>query len=530
MTLVLCSPDGRLLGALPPFDVASPWWPDVEPVVAGAQARFKVRATVLRVLRTTGRGPDGGAGVYLAETPDAVDQLEEPDAELRGLARAEHALRQPWARPGGPAADVAWADERLAAAGRPRSGHATQVKSWNLSCVLRLPTVAGAVWCKHVPAFLGHEGGVLEAVGRDDPDLVPEVLARRRDADGTSVTLLADVPGVDQWEAPEPVLATMARRWVGVQARWAVRMPELLALGVPDQRSTALAAAVAALVRRPDVRATLDGPELEAVDAVVAALPDRLAALEACGLPATLVHGDLHPGNWIGDGRRLVLVDWGDSVVGTPDARRPGVPRAGAGRPGARPGPGRRRPGVGAGGAGRRSRAGDGPRRPGRRAAPRAGLPPLPRRHRGDRTRLPRAGRPRHAQARGGDCVGSHVVIRAFRRARVGSLRMLITTANELPGYDITQVIGEVFGLTVRSRNIGSQLGAGLKSLVGGELRGMTTMLAQGRQQAIDRLVEETQAKGGNAIVAMRFDTSEFGGMGTEICAYGTAVVAQPAG
>ena len=105
---------------------------------------------------------------------------------------------------------------------------------------------------------------------------------------------------------------------------------------------------------------------------------------------------------------------------------------------------------------------------------------------------------------------------------------MLITTGNELPGYDVTKVIGEVFGLTVRSRNIGSQLGAGLKSLVGGELRGMTTMLAQGRQQAIDRLTEEAQARGGNAIIAMRFDTSEFGGMGTEICAYGTAVVVQP--
>jgi uncharacterized protein YbjQ (UPF0145 family) len=107
---------------------------------------------------------------------------------------------------------------------------------------------------------------------------------------------------------------------------------------------------------------------------------------------------------------------------------------------------------------------------------------------------------------------------------------MLITTGNELPGYDITQVLGECFGLTVRSRNLGSQLGAGLKSLVGGELRGMTTMLADGRNQAIARLIEEAQAKGGNAIIAMRFDTSEFAGTGTEICAYGTAVVAQPAG
>lgn len=105
---------------------------------------------------------------------------------------------------------------------------------------------------------------------------------------------------------------------------------------------------------------------------------------------------------------------------------------------------------------------------------------------------------------------------------------MLITTGNELPGYEITKVIGEVFGLTVRSRNVGSQLGASLKSLVGGELRGMTTMLAQGRQQALDRLTEETESRGGNAIVAMRFDTSEFAGMGTEICAYGTAVVVRP--
>jgi uncharacterized protein YbjQ (UPF0145 family) len=105
---------------------------------------------------------------------------------------------------------------------------------------------------------------------------------------------------------------------------------------------------------------------------------------------------------------------------------------------------------------------------------------------------------------------------------------MLITTGNELPGYEITNVIGEVFGLTVRSRNVGSQLGASLKSLVGGELRGMTTMLAQGRQQALDRLSEEAESRGGNAIIAMRFDTSEFAGMGTEICAYGTAVVVRP--
>jgi uncharacterized protein YbjQ (UPF0145 family) len=101
---------------------------------------------------------------------------------------------------------------------------------------------------------------------------------------------------------------------------------------------------------------------------------------------------------------------------------------------------------------------------------------------------------------------------------------MLITTTNDLPGYEVEEVLGEVFGLTVRSRNVGSQIGAGLKSILGGELRGMTKALADSREQVIQRMVEETESRGGNAVLAMRFDTSEMGGTWTEICAYGTAV------
>jgi uncharacterized protein YbjQ (UPF0145 family) len=101
---------------------------------------------------------------------------------------------------------------------------------------------------------------------------------------------------------------------------------------------------------------------------------------------------------------------------------------------------------------------------------------------------------------------------------------MIVTTMNDLPGYEIEEVLGEVFGLTVRSRNIGSQLGASMKSLVGGELKGMTKMLSDGRVHARERLVEEAEAKGGNAVIAFRFDTSELGSTWTEICAYGTAV------
>jgi uncharacterized protein YbjQ (UPF0145 family) len=76
----------------------------------------------------------------------------------------------------------------------------------------------------------------------------------------------------------------------------------------------------------------------------------------------------------------------------------------------------------------------------------------------------------------------------------------------------------------VRSRNIGSQLGAAFKSIVGGELKGMTKALVASRDQVTERLVEEAESKGANAVIAFRFDTSEIGGNWTEICAYGTAV------
>src|SRR5213082_4318566 len=101
---------------------------------------------------------------------------------------------------------------------------------------------------------------------------------------------------------------------------------------------------------------------------------------------------------------------------------------------------------------------------------------------------------------------------------------MLIATTNDLPGRQVVEVLGEVMGLTVRSRNIGSQFGASLKSIFGGELKGMTKALVDSRREVMQRMTEEAESKGANAIIAMRFDTSEMGGNWTEICAYGTAV------
>jgi uncharacterized protein YbjQ (UPF0145 family) len=101
---------------------------------------------------------------------------------------------------------------------------------------------------------------------------------------------------------------------------------------------------------------------------------------------------------------------------------------------------------------------------------------------------------------------------------------MIVTTMNDIPGYQVDEVYGEVMGLTVRSRNVGSQIGAQLKSILGGELKGMTKALVDSRHEVMERMSQEAEAKGANAIIAMRFDTSEMGPNWTEICAYGTAV------
>lgn len=105
---------------------------------------------------------------------------------------------------------------------------------------------------------------------------------------------------------------------------------------------------------------------------------------------------------------------------------------------------------------------------------------------------------------------------------------MLVVTTNDLPGWEIQRVCGEVFGLTVRSRNAFSQMGAGFKALVGGELKGMTANLMNSRNEVMGRMLEAARERGGNAVIAMRFDTSEMGDVWTELCAYGTAVVAVP--
>jgi uncharacterized protein YbjQ (UPF0145 family) len=102
---------------------------------------------------------------------------------------------------------------------------------------------------------------------------------------------------------------------------------------------------------------------------------------------------------------------------------------------------------------------------------------------------------------------------------------MLVTTTENVPGYRRTKTLGQVFGVVVRSRGLGGNIVAGLRSIVGGEIHEYTQLLEETRRQAVDRLVKNATMMGANGVVMMRFDSSEIGQYMSEIVAYGTAVV-----
>lgn len=104
---------------------------------------------------------------------------------------------------------------------------------------------------------------------------------------------------------------------------------------------------------------------------------------------------------------------------------------------------------------------------------------------------------------------------------------MIVTTTERIPGAQVTKTLGQVFGLTVRSRSLGGNLAAFFKSLVGGEIRSYVKLNEDARRQAIDRMVENATAMGANAISMMRFDSTEMGKSMSEIVAYGTAQVVE---
>ena len=105
---------------------------------------------------------------------------------------------------------------------------------------------------------------------------------------------------------------------------------------------------------------------------------------------------------------------------------------------------------------------------------------------------------------------------------------MIVVSTENIAGYRVTQVMGQVFGVVVRSRGIGGNIMASLRSILGGEIHEYTALLEEARRHAVDRLVRNAGVMGANAIVMMRFDSSEIGQTMSEIVAYGTAVHIEP--
>jgi uncharacterized protein YbjQ (UPF0145 family) len=104
---------------------------------------------------------------------------------------------------------------------------------------------------------------------------------------------------------------------------------------------------------------------------------------------------------------------------------------------------------------------------------------------------------------------------------------MIVVTTDDLPGRQITKTLGLVRGNTIRARHIGRDIGAALRNLAGGEIREYTKMMAEAREQAIDRMIEEAERLGANAVVGVRFSTSMVMTAAAEMVAYGTAVVVE---
>jgi hypothetical protein len=224
VTIVVCDDSGSLLGSLGPFDVATPWWQDLEPI----RCRFPM-LTVLRLLYGTAgdEGAFGGQVIYLtclsARLP--VDPA----------ALADHPLRMPWARPGGPAADLDWAVNAASAAGLEAAEPSVQHRTWNLSCIWSIPVrespgSRGRLWLKCVPGFFAHEACVLR---RLSAEAVPRLVAAQDHR-----ILLADLPGRDGFDATPDEAKQVIECLVGLQIRTVPLVPSLLADGVPDARTT----------------------------------------------------------------------------------------------------------------------------------------------------------------------------------------------------------------------------------------------------------------------------------------------------
>ncbi|MEU0092286.1 aminoglycoside phosphotransferase family protein [Kribbella sp. NPDC006257] len=302
----LVSVGGRYAGRLPKFVADRPWWAEIEAATRHLDQALGVRAVILRLVHAdeaeVGRGGRAVYHVQAAGDPRTGVLDPAPLEEWESLV-AFDPLRATWAEVDGPYKLISWA------AGILGSTDWTQVKTWNLSCLIRFATDDGGAWAKATSRFCSVDADVIEQVREYDALLVPEVLGVDLE---NRWSLLRHVPGNDCWEPELATVTDVVSRWVAVQAAIdpsSLRTPRML----PEDLAGELAGLLAGQVGE---RLTPD--EVVAAQRLVEELPAIVARLESAGLPNTLVHGDFHPGNWRSDGVNGRIVDWADSYIGHP--------------------------------------------------------------------------------------------------------------------------------------------------------------------------------------------------------------------
>jgi len=337
--LLIPTPDGWTLPPVHREEFTG--WSEMESVSQAACKEWGLSATTLRCLAiqhvddslhflyalehrdARWQPPDGARWVereMLADYPLAVPAHRAVIEEWFAWWGSDGPLRVPWYRPGWMDGAVAWLREQAERLGLTLTGAVEQVRSWQRSAILRVPTNEGYLYFKAVPPVFAHEIALTEFLARHYPAHMPHVLAVERQQQWMLMaevcgTMVEEFDDLDTWQA-------FLRRYAEMQIEQAQQVGDLLALGVPERRLPHLLAEMDALLE--DTEVLRPGPygfhdaELAQMRGMATQLKDMCAELADYGLPDSLDHGDLWPQQILISNGAPVFIDWSDSSITHP--------------------------------------------------------------------------------------------------------------------------------------------------------------------------------------------------------------------